>query len=84
MNMHIDPLIAIGNAGLQYLGTGTLENYPTAPAAGYARHLFGTDPGDVFAVRTRHGQYAVVEITAFTKKEVQFRYRLVPTAPNHP
>ena len=71
---HIDPLLALGKAGLRRLGSGTLEDYVATPAEGFVRALWGAEPGDVVAVKTNEGKTAVVQILAMTKSDVSFRY----------
>ena len=70
---HIDPLLALGKAGLRRLGTGRLEDHETTPAGGFVRALWGAKPGDVIAVKTNEGKTAVVQILAMTRKDVSFR-----------
>lgn len=79
--MHIDPLIAVGEAGLQRIGKGAGDTFKTVPSTGYERRLFGVATGDVCAVRTRQGRHVVMEVLAFSSKEIQFRYRFVEVGP---
>ena len=74
--LHIDPLLALGEAGLLRLGSGRLEEYDAIPDDGYGRALWGVKPGDVIAVRTNEGKIAAVHILAMTKKDVSFRYAM--------
>jgi len=75
--MHIDPLIALGDAGIRRLGRGRLEDFTSAPATGYTKGVFGAQGGDVFAVRTKDGKHVVLEFLEVGRGHVKFRYRFV-------
>ena len=74
--MHIDPLLAVGNARLRHLGRSRLDEVGEIPETGFLRSLWGVETGDLVAVRTNAGRTAVLEVLALTRKRIRFRYVL--------
>jgi len=75
--LHIDPFIALGQAGVMRLGRGRLEDFTHAPSGEYSSALWGLEAGDVIAIRTHDERTAILQILALTQKDISFRYRLM-------
>lgn len=74
---HADPLIALGNAGLKRLDAAQKNDADAIREGAFSRAIFGVAPGDVLAVKTNSGKFAVMEIIDMSRYVMSFRYKML-------
>jgi len=78
---HIDPLMAIGNAGLKVLSPADLkaggDSLAKLANAKYDKNLWGVKTGDTIAVKTNEGRFVVMRILDQQKDNYTIQYRFV-------
>jgi hypothetical protein len=76
LSMHLDPILALGGAGIQLLGEGELRSFGSPPEEGYGGAAYGARSGLVYAVRTNQGAVALMRIEELGARRVRFQYWL--------
>ncbi len=81
--IHIEPIIALGNAKITKLGFGTIEDYISKipEQINWEKKAFNLQAGQVYLIKTKDDKTVLFEIISFNKKQIQFRYRFVTTIP---
>ncbi len=82
--IHIEPIIALGNAKISKLGKGTIEAYLKSidmKNIFWQNAIFKPQAGEVYAIRTKKGKIVLMEIITFKKKQVIFRYKYLTSKP---
>jgi len=77
---HIDPLMAIGDAGLKVLSPTDLkagDSLAKLSNAKYDASLWGVKTGDTIAVKTNSGRFVVMKILNQEKDNYTIQYRFV-------
>lgn len=78
---HIDPLIAIGNAGLKVLSSADLkadgDSLAKLSNVKYDKELWGVKTGDTIAVKTNAGRFVVMRILDQQKDKYTIQYRFM-------
>ena len=76
--LHLDPIMALGDAAIRRLGKGRLEDFADVPDDQYEKAAYGASRGSVYAIRTKDGRFVLLEILELHREEIRFRYRFLP------
>ena len=78
--IHIEPIIALGDAMIAELGRGVLEDYISKVPENirWEKKIFNPQAGWVYLIKTKDGKTVLLEIITLSRKHIQFRYTFLP------
>ena len=82
--LHLDPVLAEGNARITRLGKGKLEDFISQTTEPAEQVIWGVQQGQVLQFKTNTGSMLLLEVTDMQAKEITFRYYELPKAASKP